>query len=151
MNVFEFSIKLKASIELLAATQAEDALLTSLDLLALWKRRIQTTGQTSTGAPFAAYSTAYAKYRAKKGLQTSFFDFTVTGRGMASIRPEILSQRVGEVIIRIKASNPGDQVKLDGQEYKRGNILTPSQAEINLALDAYLRRRQKRLNDALNV
>jgi hypothetical protein len=77
-------------------------------------------------------------------------DFTVTGRMLGSIRPFVLRQLEGTTEVVIKASNQTEQDKLNWQKTKpfgkpRGNILIPTQKEIEFLKTTYFNAIQKYL------
>jgi hypothetical protein len=98
------------------------------ELKALIQFRIQTAGQSYSGSDFVPYTPGYAAQRENRGRQTDHVDFTDTGRMWASVQPFVESNGA-KTSVTIKAGTPGDQVKVDGAEKKRGNILQPSKAE----------------------
>ncbi len=130
----------------LAETQVGDALLTTLDMIAFVKLRLAENGGNSQGGQFTDYSPIYAKKRAGKGLQQQFKDFNVTGQLYASIKPEVKAQRLGVVEVDIVPRGTDNEAKVAGQ-FKRegGNILRPSQQEINDAIQAHTKRRLDRV------
>jgi hypothetical protein len=110
------------------------ALLIVNDLLSLTKLRVQSTGINSEGVKYVPYTKEYAeKGRKKLGYQIEHIDFTRSGRMWNSILGKVESINSESVNIVVKASFPSEQLKLNGQFKKRGNILTPSKSEIALA------------------
>jgi len=106
------------------------------ELLTQVKERIIGSGRNYQGNPFASYNPIYAKRRDEAGRQTQYVDFEFTGRMWASIRPEVTLNTPTTTEVTIKASNQGDQDKLNGQFRKRGNILRPTEQEIEFARQA---------------
>ena len=141
MTLDEHMAKLKAGLADLARTQVQDALLTTQDMIGFVKLRLAEGGGNARGSQFTDYSPIYSKKRAEKGLQTSFKDFNVTGRLYASILPEVKATQLGEVHVDIVPRGADNQAKAAGQLKRDGNILEPSQTEINDATQAHQSRR----------
>lgn len=145
MTSEEFVIYTRQQLALLNANRPSETLKLALDLKALIQLRIQTSGRSASGSRFVPYTPAYSLTRQKKGRQTAYVDFTDTGRMWNNIRPQVINSDETTTIIVVQASNAGDQAKLSGQAKKRGNILTPSQDEINIAVQANNERVRKYL------
>ena len=145
MSSDEYIAKTRQQLALLNANRPAETLKLALDLKALIQLRIQTSGRNAAGSRFAPYTPAYSLTRQKKGRQTGYVDFTDTGRMWNSIRPQVINSDETTTTIVVRASNAGDQAKLDGQARKRGNILTPSQDEISIAIQANNERVRKYL------
>jgi hypothetical protein len=125
---------------------AEDALLTTLDVIALVKLRLA-SGENKDGGRFSDYSTLYAQKRANSGLQTEFKDFNVSGRLYASILPEAVErEQPGETQVDIIVKGEDNENKVAGQFKRDGNIIEPSESEISDTVDAWSKRRINRAN-----
>lgn len=139
MNIFtnakEVILRLKLSV---IEARQKTALITALDLIALVKLRIQTEGRDANNQSFVPYTLPYAKDRQNFGAQTGFVDFTRTGRMWASIRPEIIEDTIEKTVVEIKSRTAEGQAKLNGQFKKRGNILLPTNEEIEIILGKHL-------------
>lgn len=120
-----------------------DALRIGFDLTALIKLRIQTSGKDSSGNPFEGYVAPYAKERQKKGYQVGYVDFTRTGRLMANISPRIESSNVFSATVVIEGGEQRSKAIIAGAEKKRGNILSASKEEIEIARKANQNRIEK--------
>jgi len=120
-----------------------DATRIALDQVALIKLRIQTRGESYSGAKFEPYVPPYAKQRVKGGYQAGYVDFTRTGRFWANIRPRVESSTVFSTTIVIEGAEDRAKLIAKGAERKRGNILRPSASEIELARKANRERIQK--------
>ena len=145
MTSDEYIAKTRQQLALLNANRPAETLKLALDLKAFVQLRIQTSGRNAAGSRFAPYTPAYSLTRQKKGRQAGYFDWTDSGRAWNSIRPQLIASDESTTTYIVKASNGGDQAKLDGQARKRGNILTPSQDEINIAKQANNERVRKYL------
>lgn len=142
MNLNEAESKFNRLIEELAKSQVNDALATSLDIIAFVKLRVAEGGGNSEGGQFTDYSTIYSKKRQEKGLQVGFKDFNVTGQLYASIHPNVKSVKFGEVQLDITARGVDNQMKIAGQfAREKGHIFYPTQQEITDAIDAHTKRR----------
>ena len=141
MSIDEHMAKLRAGLADLARTQVQDAVLTTQDMIGFVKLRLAEGGGNASGSQFTDYSPIYSKKRAEKGLQTGFKDFNVTGRLYASILPEVKATQLGEVHVDIVPRGADNQAKVAGQLNRDGNILEPSQTEINDATQAHQSRR----------
>jgi len=105
----------------------------AFDLNAAVQLRIQTRGQNFQERSFPPYTPGYAKRRAKAGFQVGYVDFTRTGRLWASVQPQLVQDTAEKTVVVTTARTPRDQDKLRGARRKRGNILQPSQKELDLA------------------
>lgn len=137
----------RAKIAKMQESHIEDCLATANDGIAMVKLRIQTSGLDKNSSPFAPYTSPYAKWRQNKGYQVGYVDFTVTGRLWANVRPFISSQVPGAITIQVKASNAGDQKKIDGAFKKRGNILLNTPDEERILTLTHAQRRAKRMKE----
>lgn len=124
----------------LISDRENEALRISFDQLALTKLRIQTKGQNSNEQPFAPYVPAYAKDRQKAGYQVGYVDFTRTGRMFAAVRPRVESSTVFSATVVIEGTDQRSRDIIAGAAKKRGNILLPSRAEIELTRQANRQR-----------
>jgi len=145
MTPSEYIQNMRARIEALKANRTQEVKRIAEDLSALIKLRIQSDGEDYTGQPFAPYVPSYAKKRQDGGYQTSYVDFTVTGRLMANVQPYVLEETDSKTVVEITARNEEDQLKLRGARGKRGNILTPSNDELQMVADANRERIRKYL------
>lgn len=125
------------------ANRAADATRIVLDQIALTKLRVQTKGESSTGAAFAPYVPSYKKSRAKAGYQVGYVDFTRTGQMWAAVRPVVVSASVFSATVEIQAANQRAADIIAGARPKRGNITQPSAAEIELSRQANRARIEK--------
>lgn len=111
-----------------------------LDQIALTKLRIQTKGQDSDESPFAPYTEAYAKERKGSGYQVGYVDFTRTGRMWANVRPRIVASSAFSATAIVEGADQRAKDIIAGAAKKRGDILRPSAAEIELTRQANRRR-----------
>lgn len=125
------------------SNRAADATRIVLDQIALTKLRVQTKGESSTGAAFPPYVPAYKKSRSKAGYQVGYVDFTRTGQMWASVRPVVISANVFSATVEIQAANQRASYIIAGARAKRGNITQPSKAEIELSRQANRARIEK--------
>lgn len=146
MTLDEHSAQLQNALAELAKTQVDDCLATSLDLIAFAKLRLAEGGGNFDGNQFTDYSPIYAKTRAKKGLQTGFKDFNVSGQLYASMHPEVKGVSLGVVEVNIAPRGSDNEAKLAGQlKREGGNVFYPTAAEIQDATDAHEKRRFERV------
>lgn len=124
----------------LISNREAEVLTIALDQIALTKLRIQTKGQNSNEQPFAPYTTAYAKERKGSGYQVGYVDFTRTGRMWANVRPRIVKSSPFSATVVMEGADQRAKDIIAGAAGKRGNILQPSQAEIELTRQANRRR-----------
>jgi hypothetical protein len=136
MLISDLIQKLRDAKAQLIQNREADALRISLDLTALVKLRIQTEGKNADNATFEPYTPGYKKERAKAGYQVELVDFTRTGRMFAAVRPVIKSSSIFKATVAIEGTDERSKTILAGAVRKRGNILTPSQDEIDLARNA---------------
>jgi hypothetical protein len=112
----------------------------ALDQLALTKLRIQTKGQNSEEQQFPPYTEPYKKNRQKAGYQIGYVDFTRTGRLWANVQPRIIASDIFSATVQIEGQEQRSKDIIAGAQKKRGNILQPSKAEIELTRQANRRR-----------
>ena len=124
----------------LEVNREADATRIVLDQSALTKLRIQTKGESASGAAFAPYVPPYAKERKKSGYQVGYVDFTRTGRMWAAVRPYTISKTPFSATIGLRGSDKRSQDIIEGAYPKRGDILEPSKAEIELSRQANVDR-----------
>lgn len=129
----------------LEANREADATRIVLDQIALTKLRIQTKGESYTGQPFSPYVPAYSKSRKKAGYQVGYVDFTRTGRMWAAVRPVVVSSSVFSATVAIEGADQRARDIIAGARPKRGNIVQPSRAEIELSKQANRERVKKYL------
>lgn len=141
----EYAQNIRARIEKLNNERPKEVLRIASDLIAQVELRIQTSGTNFSGGRFIDYTPDYAKKRQNEGYQVGYVDFTVTGALWASMLPRVTKQGETLVEIEVKPSTADNQTKLNGQFRKRGNILLPSQSEIDNTKDANLQRIKKAL------
>lgn len=127
--------KLRENLERLKQERKEQTLRITNDLAALVKLRIQTSGRSFQGSPFAPYTPEYARERGKD-FQTGFVDFTRSGDLMRNIQARVVQNEEGKTVVAISTDNDKDNDKVRGALKKRGNILRPSADEIAMAADA---------------
>ena len=150
MTPDEFIAKIQRAQRELDANREAETLRITFDLMAQVKDRIQTSGTDYQGAMFPPYTPSYAKYgRVKMGYQIRYVDFTRDGRLWASIQPFTVKKTVDVVEFEVAPRDSENQDKLNGQYAKRGNILLPSEKEIEAARQANNDRITKYLNLAL--
>jgi hypothetical protein len=141
MTPEEFAQRLEQVKTIIISNRQNDCLKIAADLKALIQLRIQTGGNDSQGQRFAPYTSAYAKYgRNAQGYQSEYFDFTRTGRAFSNISPVVTDQSKNITIVQVTGRSNETLLKLAGQVKKRGNILTPSQSEIDITNKANAQR-----------
>lgn len=116
----------------------QDALVIASDLIAQVQLRIQTSGINYQGLAFTPYSEGHKRRRVKAGAQNTYVDFTITGQMWRNIRPEVVRSDASSTTVQITARDQLNQNKLRGavnspKRGPRGNILIPSDEEIQLA------------------
>jgi hypothetical protein len=132
MTPRQFATDLERRVAELNANRPRDVLQMALEFKALIQLRIQERGYNFQERPFTPYTPAYGKNRAKAGYQTEYVDFTRTGRLWANVRPEVIENTETKTVVEITARDDSNQVKLQGAVKKRGNILLPSDKEVDL-------------------
>jgi hypothetical protein len=145
MTAAQTAAKIRQNLADLRANRERELLIIGNDISALIKIRIQGSGENYLNTKFSPYSPSYAPQRAKAGFQISYKDFTRTGRFFASVYAEV--DKDGNTIFTIIITPHGqDNInKALGAQKKDGNILRPSQEELNLAEEANNLRVQKYL------
>jgi hypothetical protein len=118
--------KAQQQLDELRKNRERDLFIIGQEAKTLVQLRIQTSGTNYEGSAFEPYTPGYAAQRDKKGRQTNYVDFTDTDRLWANVAPSVeIKGAIG--IVTIKARNRENQVKLEGAEDKRGNILLLSE------------------------
>lgn len=144
-NVKDVARRLIANLQELRRNQKAETFRISLDLIALVRLRIQTTGEDFTNAPFAPYTPGYADQRALAGYQIDHVDFTRTGALMASLQPIVERVQSDVITIAIGPTGQDNIDKYEGAQSKRGNIFLPSQDEIAIVGQSNVERISKYL------
>jgi hypothetical protein len=144
MKASDFVSKVRENLALLRQNREAEVKRIAFDLTARIKSRIQGSGKNYLNQQFSPYTPAYAKQRQKAGAQTNYVDFTRTGRLFASVYPDT-DENSAVVTVVISAHGQDNIDKVRGAERKRGNILRPSQDELDLAEQANNARVQKYL------
>lgn len=140
MTLSQWIERMEQRIERLFESRTTEGLRIASDMLALIQLRVQSSGQNYQGSQFAPYTTQYAKRRKEAGYQTSYVDFTRTGQLWGNIRPEVIRNSRSETTIEITARTKRNQDILRGARGKRGNILLPSESEIDTVREANRKR-----------
>lgn len=146
MNIKEFRERLIQARANIINNREKELLTIASDVLAQVKLRIQTSGINKEGSKFPEYTNPYKKARKAYGAQTEYVDFTVTGRLWANVIPTTQSRSETNSVVRVAAQSDDNQVKIDGAFKKRGNILEPSDQELQLAIDLNRERVLKELS-----
>lgn len=130
----------------LEATKEQDALVSSLDAIAVMKLRLA-EGESPDGGPFTDYSLPYAKVRQQKGLRTDRKDFNVTGRLYASIQPEVRSASADGVTVAIAPKGQDNRDKVRGAASRGDRVVGLSEQEVKEVLAMHTERRRKRASN----
>lgn len=144
MTAAQTAAKIRQNLADLRANRERELQIIGADLSTQIKLRIQGSGENYLNTKFSPYTTGYAKQRQKKGFQTSYVDFTRTGRLWASVYPDVDGNTAIATVV-ITAHGQDNIDKVEGAVKKRGNILRPSQEELDLAEQANAARVQKYL------
>lgn len=146
----KYKAQIRAAIKKLNDERPREALRIVQDLSTLIKLRIQGSGENAEGSPFEAYTPQYSIYgRQRQGYQSEYVDFTRTGRLFASVQPQIIEAEKTRTIVTLEPTGQENILKAAGQVRKRGNILTPSKEEIDIARGANNDRVIKIINEFL--
>lgn len=121
----------QAKADLIANREA-DATVIALDQIALTKLRLQQTGTDSKGQKFEGYTEGYKAERKEAGFQVGFVDFTRRGRTLGSIHPVVVESSIFAATVKLEASDEQSRAILRGLSIKRGNILQPSEKELQI-------------------
>jgi hypothetical protein len=135
MTAAQTAAKIRQNLADLRANRERELQIIGADLSTLIKLRIQGSGENYLNTKFSPYTPGYARQRAKKGFPTDKVDFTRTGRMFASVYPDTDKNPSGVVVV-ITAHGRDNLDKVEGAQKKRGNILRPSQEELDLAEQA---------------
>lgn len=144
MTALELAATIRRNLQALRDNRERELQIIGSDISALIKLRIQGSGENFQGSKFTPYTPGYATQRQKKGFQIGYVDFTRTGRLWASVYPDVDGSGAKYTIV-ISAHGVDNIRKVEGSEKKRGNILRPSQDELNLASQANEARVRKYL------
>jgi hypothetical protein len=146
----QYKANIRAAIKKLNSERPREALRIVQDLSTLIKFRIQGTGQNAEGVQFEDYTPEYAIYgRQRQGYQSEYVDFTRTGRLWASVQPQVIAAEATRTVIDLGPTGQENILKAAGQVRKRGNIITPSKEEIEIARGANNDRVLKVINEFL--
>lgn len=145
MTADQYSADLRARIRAMRANRPQDVLRITFDLIGQIRLRVQSSGEDFRGRPFDPYTPDYAKQRAKAGYQVGYVDLTRTGRLWASVRPEVIQSTQESTTVEVAPRGQDNVDKARGQVRKRGNIILPSDEELNIAAQANRERIRKYL------
>lgn len=145
MGIRDYINQFTARAEAMKQAQAEDALLTGLDAVALMKSRVQQQGLNSESQQFEDYTPDYSRQRKNEGYQVAYVDFTKTGEMYASVTPQVIQADATGATVEIKARTQGNQNKINGQFKKRGNILLNTGEELQILGRAHAERQINRI------
>jgi hypothetical protein len=135
MTAAQTAAKIRQNLADLRANRERELLIIGNDLSALIKIRVQGSGENYLNTKFSPYTPGYEKQRRKAGAQTQYVDFTRTGRLWASVYPDVEGNSAVMTVV-ISAHGQDNINKVEGAVKKRGNILRPSQEELDLAEEA---------------
>jgi hypothetical protein len=152
-NLRDLLKRYKTLTKILVDQRADESLRIATDLTTLVKARVQGDSLDYLGQPFAGYNPIYAEYgRRRNGYQAERVDFNRTGRLWTSVRPVVVSDSLYRTEIEITSTNPEDNTKLQGQFSKgrppRGNILRPSEKEIEVVRISHRTRIERAFREA---
>lgn len=107
--------------------------------------RVQNSGVSSEGSPFAPYTPSYAKQRAKQGYQVRKVDYTRTGQLWGNVTAKIESTTETSVTTGFGPRTPENVMKITGpgalkprkDGVSRGLIIRPSQEELEDAFNIW--------------
>ena len=136
MTAAQTTAKILQNLADLRANRERELQIIGADLSTLIKLRIQGSGEDYLNTKFRPYNVDYAKERTKAGFQTKYVDYTRTGRMWASVYPDVDGNAsIYTVVITAHGDDNIKKVK-SAVLHKRGNILRPSQDELDLAEEA---------------
>lgn len=144
MTAAQTAAKIRQNLADLRANRERELQVIGADLTVQVKLRVQGSGENYLNTKFSPYTPGYAVQRQKKGFQSSYVDFTRTGRLWASVYPDVQGNSAVMTVV-ISAHGQDNIDKVEGAVKKRGNILRPSQEEFDLAEQANNARVQKYL------
>ena len=145
MTAAQTAAKIRQNLADLRANRERELLIIGNDISALIKIRVQGSGENYLNTKLSPYSKDYAKKRLIAGFQIINKDYTRTGRFWASVYAEIDKDGNTIFTIIITAHGQDNIDKAIGAQKKDGNILRPSQEELDLAEEANNLRVQKYL------
>jgi hypothetical protein len=145
MDAATFVLRQRALLASMEANAARECLIIANDLLAVTRLRVNTQGLDSDGTQFAPYSPGWARDRKTRGRQVAFVDFSDTGALWGAVAAKVEAQSPGSVTVVITARDALSQTKLRGAlntpgSRPRGNILVPTDDEIDMAAEANRQR-----------
>jgi hypothetical protein len=148
----ELKERIRLCKEAIERDRPKETLRIALNLLDAVRTRIQTGGGNFRNSPFTPYNPQYAKNRQRAGYQSDYVDFTRTGRLWANIAPQVVESTPEKTVVVISARLPAEQTKLNGQRNRprrgpRGNILIPSEGELDFARAANQARLDQHLKN----
>lgn len=145
MDAKTFVQQQRALLASMEANAERECLIIANDLLALTRLRVNTQGLDSDGGQFASYSPQWARDRQRRGRQVAFVSFSDTGALWGAVAAKVEASSPGSVTVVITARDALSQDKLAGalvepKRKPRGNILVPTDDEIDLAAEANRQR-----------
>ena len=145
MTAAQTAARIRQNLADLRTNRERELQIIGADLSALIKIRVQGSGENYLNTPFSPYTPGYAKFRQKTGRQTTRKVYDYTGRFWTSVYAEIDKDGNTTYTIIITAHGQDNIDKALGAQKKDGNILRPSQEELDLAEEANNLRVQKYL------
>lgn len=174
MDLLDFATRLKLLIEDLNASREEDSIKVAVDLSAGIRKRVSNDKVNADGTPFGQYSNAllprwffygksrtngadqkvrsgnyflsYAEFREINGLQSGDIDFLFTGEMWKNTGVVLVENNTDTCLVQIGGQTQRSQDILKWQEPKHGNIIEPSEKEINDVRSAHLERVNNKIN-----
>ena len=145
MTARDLANQIRRNVEALRNNRQQELKIIGSDLAALIKLRIQGSGQDYLNQQFVPYRPWSIDERTALGYQVGYVDYTRTGRMWASVYPDVEGNGA-KVTVVITAHGEDNIKKVKSAVFhKRGNILRPSQDELDLAAKANEARVRKYL------
>lgn len=174
MSYLAFGEKLKRFIEVLGSNREEESLIIGKETIALVRLRIQNKGEDSEGQSLGSYSQAvvpqpfyygrslsdgaedeikegswflsYETFREFNNLRTDIKDLTFTGDMWRNTGVTRIENQTNKTIVTLGGQTTRAEELISYHSDKYGNILAPSESEIQFIVESHI----ERINNAIN-
>lgn len=168
MGFLDFAIRLKILVDEIEGNREEESVVIAGDVMAQIRNRVQERKVDADGSPFGQYSQAlvpqwffygksnnqtaeadlragdwfvsYAEFRDLNGLSSDDIDFTFSGDLFKTTGVVTVENENDSTTVVLGGQNARSEQILEWQEPRYGNIIEPSEQEIEFAFDAHRER-----------
>ena len=140
MSFLDFANSIRLALQALNDTRERESIIIGQELTALIRRRVQNEKVNSEGDIFGFYSPAWAKVREDNNLPTEAKDFTFTGEMWRDTGVLAADNTNASTTVVIGGQTQRAIELLAFNSERDGNLLAPSDEEIQFVTDAHEER-----------